>query len=444
MRQIDSQLNAVETSQWFVQGRRAKLSEEEMLWANVAWKYMNNNYNPATGLINATDKYQVSTMWDAADTISATHAAFQLGLIDTKLFDERISTLLGFINNMAMFKDRLPNRYYETTSGKMIDYQKRAMETGWSAVDIGRLLVWLKILQIEYPHLSEYVDKAVLRWNFCDLLDRCGTLYSGTLVGNDVRLIEEGRLGYEEYAALGYQVWGFDTTLASTVEPYGRVSIFGQEILYDLRDPRETGTLAPILMGPYLYSGLEFNWDQVDDKSSLDSQHTNRLFASLARKIYKTQEERYRNHRILTARTDHQSSKPPYFVYDSIFSGGYPWNTVSDKGQHIPELAMVATRAVFGMWALWTTDYTNTLLTSIQHLYTADRGWYEGRYEKSGAYDRTITLATNTMVLEALLYKATGKLYNHPNEPTYMEALLENIFKHPNRCFPPEREQCDL
>ena len=48
------------------------------------------------------------------------------------------------------------------------------------------------------------------------------------------------------------------------------------------------------------------------------------------------------------------------------------------------------------------------------------------------------------MVLEALLYKATGKLYNHPNEPTYMEALLENIFKPPNRCFPPEREQCDL
>ena len=105
---------------------------------------------------------------------------------------------------------------------------------------------------------------------------------------------------------------------------------------------------------------------------------------------------------------------------------------------------MVSTRAVFGMWALWRTEYTDTLLTSIKQMYAPDRGWYEGRYEKSGAYDRTVTLATNTMVLESILYKATGKLYYHPDEPTYMEAYLQDIFTRPNQCFPPEREVCDI
>ncbi|MEM7219935.1 MAG: DUF3131 domain-containing protein [Pseudomonadota bacterium] len=444
VRQVDSRLDQLGTSQWFVQGRRAQLNDDEKAWAETAWKYFNFNYNATTGLVNSADKQQLVTMWTVADTISATHTAHVLEFIDTKTFDERISTLLGFLNGMSLFQDRLPNRFYDASTGKKVDGKKRPNEVGWSAVDIGRLLVWLKILQIEYPYLGEYVDKAVLRWNFCDLIDNCGALYGGRLVGKDVKLIQEGRLGYEEYAALGYNIWGFDTALASTIEPYGRIRIQNQEVFYDLRDPRKTGNYAPVLTGPYLYSGLEFNWDRPGDISSFDSQHSNRVMAKLAHAIYRAQESRFRNLRIQTARTDHASEKTPKPVLDSIFADGFQWNTILENGEHKPDLALVATKAVFGMWALWDTSYTQQLILAIKELHSKDRGWFEGRYERSGAYDRTITASTNAMVLEAILYKSRGKLYTGPNNPTYMEALLADIFKQPNRCFPPERTQCDI
>jgi len=88
--------------------------------------------------------------------------------------------------------------------------------------------------------------------------------------------------------------------------------------------------------------------------------------AHIADNIYKVQELRYKKEKILTARTDHMIKKPPFFVYDSIFASGYPWNTISDKNVYVKKAALVATEAAFGMWVLW-----NTALLKIDspHLY---------------------------------------------------------------------------
>ena len=96
------------------------------------------------------------------------------------------------------------------------------------------------------------------------------------------------------------------------------------------------------------------------------------------------------------------------------------------------------------MWALWQTPYTDRLMEAIEQLYSANKGWYEGRYELSGAYDRSLTASTNALVLESILYRTGGKIFSEPESSTHYGVLLEDIFKWPNRCFPAERTQCDI
>jgi hypothetical protein len=135
--------------------------------------------------------------------------------------------------------------------------------------------------------------------------------------------------------------------------------------------------------------------------------HTDPVRADLAQRIYTVQERRYAQKKIFTARTDHKMSGAPYFVYDSIFAGGYAWNTISDE-----------------------------LLPIVSPLFDANKGWLEGRFELTGGYERTVTATTNAVVLETLLYKVMGKLYKLAAKDGYYQVILNDEFTHPGRCLP--------
>ncbi|MEM6797518.1 MAG: DUF3131 domain-containing protein, partial [Acidobacteriota bacterium] len=135
-------LSNFRNSQLFHQGQHGSLSDQEMEWARIAWRYFENNHNPQTGLVNMMDRYGVTNMWCLGDSIAALVAAEQLGLIDKRQFDARMSGLLDFLNRMGLFAGRLPNRLYDTANGAMIGHDNQPAEIGWSAVEIGRLLVW--------------------------------------------------------------------------------------------------------------------------------------------------------------------------------------------------------------------------------------------------------------------------------------------------------------
>ena len=53
----------------------------------------------------------------------------------------------------------------------------------------------------------------------------------GARASTKTDIVQEGRLGYEEYAALGFQAWGFETRQASRLEPFGKAWIDGVQIL---------------------------------------------------------------------------------------------------------------------------------------------------------------------------------------------------------------------
>ncbi|XEH61169.1 DUF3131 domain-containing protein [Edwardsiella tarda] len=103
----------------------------------------------------------------------------------------------------------------------------------------------------------------------------------------------------------------------------------------------------------------------------------------------------------------------------------------------------MATRAVFGLWVLWDSPYTDALMRLGRFPYDEQRGWYEGRFENNAQYNPALTLTTNAMVLEALLYKVNnGPLIPRlPAAKGYLDSLLREPLNWPRHCLPQEGRQ---
>lgn len=425
-------------SELFHRGRHGALTEEEGKWAKAAWNYFKNNTQSQTGIANAVDYYPSSTVWQMADYLAALVSAHELEVIGREEFDQRLSQLLHFLNTMHLFQDKLPNKAYNTQTGAPANYENKPGEIGWSAIDIGRLLTWLAITKSRYPAYGEYIGRIVLRWHFCDVVDKSGTLYSGMKKGERVELYRERLAGYDRYAAKGFELWGFDIKPESATEAACHVQIYGIDIPYDTLDQRERGDFSPLCSLGFLLDGMEFNWNAPGDLKSGDRRTADPGAAKLAEDIYKVQEARYLREGIFTARTDHQLPQAPFFVYDSIFAAGYPWNVISDDGRYQKDAAAVSTKAAFGMWVLWKTPYTDALIGSIGTLFDPERGWYEGRLERTGGYLYVITAGTNAAVLEALFYKTRGRLLGCGEREDYYSLYMKDPFKAQGHCYPPE------
>ena len=447
VRGIETGAREIWRSQLLRQGRHGPLAETEKNWARIAWTYFERNYDPGTGLVNAQDGVPSAGMAHVADTLAALVAARELELLKPCDFDARLSALLQFLNRMGLFWGRLPNLRYHTGTGQMVNYANTPESIGWSATDLGRLLIWLHILKTRYPEYAEYADSAVGRWVFCDLIDDCGTLYGGAknADGESFRTFQEGRLGPEQYAARGFRLWGFDTGQASRIEPFEIALVSGIPIPHDARNLQRGGTPAPVTSQPWLMAGLEFNWDRPEDNyPGLDSVHTDRVEADIARRIYRVQEKRYETDHIFTARSDHRVPGDPYLVFGTIFAEGFAWNVLTPGGDYRPDLAAVAVKAAFPMWALWKTPYTDRLMKIVSCLHDPGTGWYEGRWERTGGYIKLATVGTNAAVLESLLYKVQGKLFPGNHEPGLFSTHDADLFRSRHRCLPSDRDPCYL
>lgn len=405
------------------QPRHGNLTPTEMDMARVAWKYFENNYQPATGMVNAVDGYPSATMWDLASSLGGLEAAYELGLTDQHTFDTRLSRLLETMNKMDLFNGELPNKVYNTTNAQKVNYGNQPGEIGFSGIDLGRMLGWLDIIKQTHPEFGNEIDNVVLRWNFSNAVDTCGTIY-GAVKGPDgkVNYVQEGRLGYEEYAAKGFQRWGFSTCLASRPEPYQTVPMYCVDVPYDTRDPRDTSQHNYVVSESYILDGIEYGWDKSRDDASTNGQYSDPVVKDFADRIYQVQEDRFKATGILTARSEHQLDQAPYFVYDTIYSDGFPWNTITDTGQFVPQFAAVASKAALGLWVLWNSPYTDLLANHIWNQYDPAKGYYEGVLENGKGPIRTFTANNNGIMLEELLFKAKGKLLraNHA-EPLYKD-----------------------
>lgn len=413
-----------------VVARPGSRATPEQQWARTAWRYLENNTDDDTGLVGGMDRSPVFTASNAADALAAIVCARELDVIDAREFDLRLSRVLGFLGTMELSNGELPNKAYSARTAKMVGFDGRPADIGWSALDIGRLLLWLKITGLRHPHFAEYADKAVLRWRFCDVIGDCGVLWGSAREAGLLQRYTEGRLGYAQVAAAGYAVWGFDARGTLALPATQVAYVYDRALRHDARDPRTSGAQAPVLTLPYVLAGIELGWALAPLKD-------------LAQTVYEVQEQRFRREHIFTARSDYQIAQAPYTVLDSVYAAGYAFNTIAHDGSHHERLALVNTRAAFGMAALWPGEYTRELVAHIAHMYDPDRGWYEGRLEAGGAPQTSITLATNAVVLETLLFRARGAFYQPGAQvPGPFQVQTSDPFNRQNRCWPAERAAC--
>ncbi len=430
-------------------GRNGELNEAEMKIARQAWKYFENNYQEKTGLVNAVNNYPSTTMWDTASYLGGMVSAYELGIIDKDEMDKRLVAILKTLNSMGMFRDELPNKAYHTKTAQKVNYANKPGEIGFSALDLGRLLIWLKIIKERYPEHANAIDRSVMRWKFCNVIDERGMMF-GAYVDKDkkTRYVQEGRLGYEEYAAKGFQLWGFDTDLASQVEPFSIIPIYGVDVPYDSRDPRKLKAHNYVVTESYALDAIEMNWDFANDKSDNDREHSDKIMYDFAQRIYQAQVGRYCHAGILTARTEHQLDGAPYFVYDTIYTDGYSWNTITESGKYVPEFSAIALKGAMSLWAVWDTEYTDLLFNTVAGLYDPDKGFYEGLYENGKGVINTFTANNNGIILEGLLYKVQGKLLKFGSvRSSQWDRMLEDKLVGKSKCLPHQRctgKQCNI
>ena len=373
------------------------LSDKEIQSAKTAWSYFVHNYNEKTGLVNSVDKFPSTTLWDTGNYMMALISAHQLKIISDEVYHTRLSTLLHTLKSMPLYNALLPNKVYNTQTVTMTNYGNQPSKEGigWSAIDIGRLLIPLTYIESNQPQYNSAIKAILARWHIAKMTQE-GALYGAVVKDGNVSILQEGRLGYEQYSAKMFATFGIDISNALRYDKYLEfVDIDGINVAYDKRDKAHSNANNYVLMEPYMLDGLEFGWDYFSREFSY--------------RLYKVQEQRYEKTNILTAITEDHIDQAPYFIYNSIYVNKQKWVAIDELGNVHNKFKQQSTKASFAMDALYHTPYTKKLVEGVSKL-NSERGWYTGIYESDGSINKSITCNTNAIILESLLFKKMGPI----------------------------------
>ncbi len=374
-----------------------KLTPEEIEIARQAWSYFPRNWNEQTGLVNSVDGFTSVTMWDQAAAIAAVVSAKELNIIPTQEFEAKMSRMLKTLASMPLYKGELPNKVYNPKTLLPVNYGQldKREEIGWSALDLGRLAMWLKIVGAKYPQLRSQTEAVWQHWQVKRLVNH-QQMYGTQVINSQEKYNQEGRLGYENYAAYGLKLWGLDVKQALDYKSNTAfVKIYGQGVPYDRRDFKKSGANNYVLSEPYILDGIETGFQ------SLPKAYADQILAAQAARYQKT--------KILTALTEDNLDRAPYFVYSSLFVNGEPWATITDKGEKYNNLRFLSAKAAVGWHVLYNTAYTRQLFDFVPANLKSESGWYNGYYESLKQPNKTLTANNNGVILESLLYKQVGK-----------------------------------
>lgn len=381
-----------------VAAKRASTADE-LKYAKIAWRYFENNTNSDTGLVNSANEYASTTMWETGSYFIAVVSADLLGIIEPDEAISRISKTLDTLSSLRLYDEILPNKAYNVQTGELVDYSNKPSKIGlgWSALDIARVIATFAQIQKHYPDLTPKIAEIISHWDV-SRLTRNGQLIGGNIADGKLREDQEGRVGYEQYAAKAMMLFGHDMYNAYNVEKTLMVkNVYDNPIPVDVRMHRNT-IPAFTVSEPYMFDGLEFGFDSRSQK--------------FATAIYKAQEARFRVSGILTAVSETHLDEAPYFIYSTIWGGGAPWAVLSFKGERFDSRRTISTKVAFAWNALFATEYTKELMTAITSLGDPDRGWSEGLYEIDGKTNTSITANTNAVVLASLAFSANGPLFH--------------------------------
>lgn len=375
------------------------LRDEDWQAAATAWAYFQRN-TQETGLVNSVDGFPSTTMWDQGSYLLGLISAHGLGLVSDEEFNDRIGRALDALARIQLFDGMLPNKAYDTRSLLMTNYQNEQTDRGlgWSALDIARIAVPLSIILYDHPRHAPAAARLLRTWRV-DAMMREGQLF-GARVNPETgatELVQEGRLGYEEYGARAIALLGVDSLSALKYDDYLRFeTVSGIEIGVDSRSFEVFDANNYIVSESYVLTAVEFGLDQEAEE--------------LARRVYEAQENRYKETGILTAVSEDNLDQAPWFIYNTVYANGKAWNAMTEEGEDISDLRTLSAKAVFGWDAIFDTDYTRRLRYAVAEAFQENGGWFAGLYEADGRKNEVMTANTNGIILQTLFYRQYGPL----------------------------------
>ncbi len=374
------------------------LTAEEQTYAKAAWQYFVNNYQESTGFTNSTGGYPSGTLWDMGNYLMALNAARWLDLIPQSEFDQRFNKFLTGLGGLKLFEDALPNKVYHAANGAMVDYGNNPIERGigWSALDIGRMLAAFDIVRTCHPGYGDWIKGILAKWQIARSL-KDEQLFGATIAPDkSTMLVQEGRLGYEEYAVRGYELWGFKAPKAAALEPFELVDVNGVKLPVDKRDYKSTNANNYVVSESYILDGLEFGLGGY--------------LKEYTARVLEAQKRRFETTGQLTAVTEDNIDREPYFLYNTLYSNGKTWATITEKNEDYPQLRSISTKAAFGWKYLYPDNpYAQKVFDAVKDLRSPDGGgFYAGLYEETKQPNKSLTGNTNGLIMEMLYYKARG------------------------------------
>jgi hypothetical protein len=363
--------------------------------ARTSWNLVNRITEPSTGLARAHARYSYVTLWDVAGVIAANYAAHELAFIDDATYDAHIQRILATLSTVDLFEKAAFNRIYDAKTGRMVDNAGKISNVGagWSSVDIGRLLVWLRIVSAKQPRYLPLATQVVRRLDMSKLLD--GGYLRGLQVDPKTgkkQTFTEDEIGYQQYALSGFAMWG------ARVNPAGldvrrnvaAINVLGVRLL--ISSPGNDRVMSE----PFIMIGMETGFRTAD-------------IARQAVQVLAAQTARYQETRIVTAVTEDALPDPPYyFYYYSVYHRGNPFVVESLDDKVVERPRWVSSKAAFGWNAVLPSAYTQLLLRTVRPAGTLD-GWGSGVYEDTLLPTGVPSLNTAALIMESALYRTRGR-----------------------------------
>lgn len=382
-----------------VQQPVAATPEERQLYldaARTSWNFVNRITEPTTGLARAHDKYSYVTLWDISGVIAANYVAHELAFINDATYDAHISKILATLSTVDLYNNVAFNRIYDAKTGRMVDNGSKisAVGAGYSSVDIGRLLIWLRIISWKQPKYAPLATQIVKR------LDMSKLLQDGFLRGVDVdprtgarKEFQETEIGYQQYALSGFAMWGarVNNTGLDVKKNTAVINVFGVRLLTDNRGNDR------VMSEPYIMLGLETGYRTPELRYQ-------------ASQVLAAQNARYQKTGIVTAITEDALPDPPhYFYYYSVWHRAKPF-VVEGPGDNkvVDKPRWVSSKAAFGWHAVLPNTYTQLVLNTVRPAGTP-AGWGSGVYEGTQRPTGVPSLNTAALIMESALFKINAK-----------------------------------
>ncbi len=362
--------------------REYQLGEKDLDRAQRAWSYFERNRHPESGFVSSVEGKPEISSWDMAGQLAAIVSAHQIGLLEEEQFNRLMKSTLSGLQAIPLYDDRLPNRQYRLEN---MQIPADANQQGWSAVSTGRLLIWLRILGDWYPEWRPEVMAVLSRWQFGQVTAN-GQLNSLAKIGDKLVLQQEGRLGYEQYAAAGFQLWGLNVEKALALPRTAKINVFDVAVAIDKR-PSSYLVSDPFVLGAMELSGIY------------------PAFASIGKSVFEVQRARWSNQKQLTAMGSDVDFETGERVNNYVYHAdqGTAFNCSSPNGDEKPCQA-VSTKIAYGWNALYDDPYSQALVSIVEKGVSSKRGFYSGVFGDL-TVNRVLTLDANAIVLESMLLK---------------------------------------